>query len=281
MTPRQRKTKKPRAGYDPAAAGRFWSQRLKSTDPLAAVLTYNAPKPLNEAYHKWETTSLSRLLPDALEGRAALDIGCGIGRLTVLLAGAGAAVTAVDLSPDMLARCRQRAGGKRMASRVTTIESSAHDLSGVEGKFDIITCFGLLEHLPSRQRRSCLVSAFARLKRRGRMFVVVNNKKNVLLRDSYGQAGQRADGYFVSLVGMDWLGKVCTDRGMSLTLRAANPFYALTHYHLLPYRRALKLSARELNTISRQACELDLAYPLDGPLPDRLASHFMVEIKHR
>ena len=113
------------------------------------------------------------------------------------------------------------------------------------------------------------------------MFAVVNNKENVLLKDSYRPAKQRADGYCVSLVGMDWLEKVCADHDMSLTLRAANPFYALTHYHLLPNSRFLKMSAKELAQLSRQACDLDLAYPFDGPLPDRLASHFMVEIRHR
>ena len=68
-----------------------------------------------------------------------LDIGCGIGRLTALLAQAGAEVTAIDLSPDKLARCRESARRKRVASRITTIEGSAHDLSAIEGKFDIIT----------------------------------------------------------------------------------------------------------------------------------------------
>jgi len=267
--------------YDPATAGLFWSRRLKSTNPLAAVLTFNAPDALNRAYDRWETQSLERLLPKNPTSRAALDIGCGIGRLTVLLAEAGATVTALDLSPDMLARCRARARRRRVASRVTTVCGSAHALEGVEAKFDLITCFGLLEHLPPRQRRSCLTAAFARLKHRGRMYVVINNAHNVLLKSSYPLKQQRADGYFVSLVGMDWLKKICTNNDMNLTLRAANPFYALTHYHLLPNRKVLAVSDTELKKLSRQACELDLEHPLNGPLPQRLASHFLVEIRHR
>ncbi len=280
MASGKRKTTASSVLYDPSAAGRFWSRRLKSTDPLAAVLTYNAPKALNNAYDLWETCSLRSLLPTKMTDRKALDIGCGIGRLTVLLAETGAAVTGLDLSPDMLARCRARARQREVAGRVTTVCGSAHDLGGIESKFDIVTCFGLLEHLPPRQRRSCLAEAFARLKSRGRMYAVVNNKKNVLLEGGYPLKKQRADGYFVSLVGMDWLRKVCTDNGMSLTLKAANPFYALTHYHLLPNRKPLAVSDSELTRLSRLACDLDLQHPLDGPLPSRLASHFMVEIRH-
>lgn len=272
------KTKSP--AYDPDAAGRFWSRRLKSTDPLAAVLTYNAPPSLNRAYDAWETASLKRLLPKAMRGKTTLDIGCGIGRLSVLLAEAGAAVTALDLSPAMLARCHARARRKRVASRLTTVCGSAHDLSEIESKFDIITCFGLMEHLPPRQRRSCLTEAFDRLKHRGRMFVVVNNQDNVLLRAAYRLKKQKPDGYYVSLVGLDWLEKVCSNRKMSLTLRAANPFYALVHYHVLPNRKLLGVTDRKLTVLCKQACELDLAHPLDGPLSDQLASHFLVEIRH-
>lgn len=281
MSAGRKKTKHDRGGYDASAAGRFWSRRLKSTDPLAAVLTYSAPKALNRAYDLWETASLRQLLPETAAGRTALDIGCGIGRLTVLLAEAGAKVTALDISPDMLARCRARARRHRVASRITAVCGSAHNLGGIESRFDFITCFGLLEHLPPRQRRSCLNRAFAHLKRRGRMYVVVNNKDNVLLKSSYPLRKQRPDGYFVSLVGVDWLQNICTECDMSLTLKAANPFYALTHYHLLPNRKLLGMTDRELTRLSRLACDLDFQHPLDGPLPYRLASHFMVEIRHR
>ena len=267
------------ARYDTEAAGRFWNQRLKSTDPLAAVLTYNAPASLNRAYDAWETKSLIRLLPKRVKGASAFDIGCGIGRLTVLLAEAGVQVTALDLSPAMLARCRARARRKGTASRVTTVCGSAHDLAAVDGKFDLITCFGLLEHLPPRQRRSCLTEAFARLKKRGRMFVVVNNKDNVFLKTGYRLKKQKPDGYYVSLVGLDWLEQACAREKMSLTLKAANPFYSLVHYHVLPNRKLLGVTDRKLAALCKQACELDLAHPIDGPLPEKLASHFLVEIR--
>src|SRR6476646_2477407 len=50
---------------------------------------------------------LGRLLPRA--PAAVVDLGCGTGTLSVLLAELGYEVTAVDLSPNMLAAARDKA----------------------------------------------------------------------------------------------------------------------------------------------------------------------------
>lgn len=265
-------------GYSAEAAARFWGRRLESTDPLAAVLTYNAPAAVNRAYDQWESRSLEKLLPRSMGSKRALDIGCGVGRITAVLASRGAAVTAVDISPAMLAACRRRLHRRGLSAGVTLVERSADDLD-LRSRFDVITCFGLLEHLPERPRRECLRQALGLLKSRGRMFVVVNNDRNVLLADRYSMTRQRRDGYFVGLVGINWLRRRCLRAGFQVDLRAANPFYALLHYHLLPNRKRLDVSERQLGHLARLAVEADLAHPLDGPSPQHLASHFLVEIK--
>src|SRR5438309_2254025 len=43
-----------------------------------------------------------------LQGRRALDLGCGTGRHTEALVAAGADVVALDLTPEMMARARQK-----------------------------------------------------------------------------------------------------------------------------------------------------------------------------
>jgi len=268
------------AAYRPEAAGAFWSRRLKVTDPLAAVLTFDAPVELNQAYDRWERHTLRRLLPSPLDGKRALDIGCGIGRIAVEVARLGAEVIAVDVSEAMLAECRANARRRRVASRVQPVVGSADRLP-VDSRFDIITCFGLLEHLPPAPRRVAMQQAFELLKARGKMFVVVNNHRNVFLGDSYCLKAQREDGYFVGLVGLDWVRRLCDRQGMRLVLRAANSFYALAHYHLLPHRATLALTKKEIGDLCRLAGALDLDHPLDGPLADRFASHFLIEITRK
>src|SRR5207253_8772778 len=46
------------------------------------------------------------------DGQPALDLACGTGRLLLPLLQAGLDVDGCDLSPDMLALCRQRAAGE-------------------------------------------------------------------------------------------------------------------------------------------------------------------------
>ena len=180
--------------YDATAAGRFWTRRLEDTDPLSAVLTYGAPESLNRAYDVWERQSLLSLLRPSLSGKKALDLGCGTGRIALTLAIGGAEVTALDVSEGMLVYLRTQTHRKRVASRVTCIEASSTAIPATDNAFDIITCFGLLEHLPEAARRKTLLEAFRVLKRTGRMFAVVNNTECVFVQHQYGLKKQRGDG---------------------------------------------------------------------------------------
>ena len=176
------------------ATASYWSNRLKAVDPLAAVLTYNAPRAINQAYDRWERASLSANLP-SLEKKRALDLACGIGRITIELAKAGANVTAVDISASMLSACRVRARRAGVVNRVTLVESPVHRLPNDLGPFDVITCFGLLEHLKPSERTACLSSAFVSLKKNGRMLVVVNNSACAFLKRRSAKSPKRFDGY--------------------------------------------------------------------------------------
>lgn len=63
----------------------------------------------------------------ARTGGPVLELGAGSGRLAVPLAGAGLAVTAVDLEPAMLARARAAASGAA-ARRLTLVEGDARSV---------------------------------------------------------------------------------------------------------------------------------------------------------
>ncbi|MGI9658392.1 MAG: class I SAM-dependent methyltransferase [Gaiellaceae bacterium] len=57
---------------------------------------------------------VSELVASVADAATVLDAGCGSGRLTVILAEAGAAVTGVDTSPERLDQARERAVDRRV-----------------------------------------------------------------------------------------------------------------------------------------------------------------------
>jgi ubiquinone/menaquinone biosynthesis C-methylase UbiE len=79
-----------------------------------------------------------------VRGLRILDVGCGTGRHAARLAGAGAQVTAIDFSQEMLAKARAKPG----ADRVRFIR---HDLSKPlplpSEAFDRVICCLVLDHI--------------------------------------------------------------------------------------------------------------------------------------
>lgn len=67
-------------------------------------------------------------------GSAVLEVGCGTGQLTGLLAGCGFAVTAIDLGPAMIVTARQRPGCSRVSFAAVTFE----DLDEPARSFDLV-----------------------------------------------------------------------------------------------------------------------------------------------
>jgi len=273
---KKKKTKLPR--YDAIRAGSFWSQRLQSTDPLSAVLTYNAPAELNRAYDEWERKSLLDHLPANMKGKRVLDLGSGIGRLSIPLAKLGAEVIAVDPSDGMRRHLAKEAKKAGVDDRVTTVSASADQIPFGDKLFDIAICFGVLEHLPEHARKICLQELIRVVSQRGKIFAVVNNFDNALLRETYDLKTQRKDGYFVSLVGLEWIQRQCRRFSAVATVRTANPFYAMAHYYLHPNLKKSGITKREFAELCRQLPQLDAAHGLSEPLRNRMASHYLVEI---
>ena len=268
--------------YSKEAAARFWSKRLKSTDPLAAVLTYNAPKILNEIYDKWEKESLKMALSHSLAGKKALDIGCGTGRISLALAKLGADVTCLDLSTAMLKHLKLKARKRKVVSRIITINSSADKLPLDDNSFDIVTCFGLLEHLPPAVYNRTILEAFRLLKPNRKMLAVVNNSRSVFLKNSYLMKEQHQSGNFVSLVGLKWLEKICEKQRMKVKVLAANPNYAAMYYMLSNIAGSVTTQSQAgIRVILRQSLKQDLeaASVSKSKFSSLLASHFLVELR--
>ncbi|HEY1191475.1 MAG TPA: class I SAM-dependent methyltransferase [Gemmata sp.] len=78
-----------------------------------------------------------------VDGRAALDLGCGTGRHALWLASRGAVVTAVDFSEGMLAEARLKPG----AGAVRFVAHDLHTPLPFGAEFDRVVSGLVLEHL--------------------------------------------------------------------------------------------------------------------------------------
>src|SRR5579884_809135 len=68
-----------------------------------------------------------------------IDLGCGTGRLAVPLAAAGHQVTAVDLSPEMLRVCGEKAAA--VGVDLFRVQANLVELGGFrDGQFDAALC---------------------------------------------------------------------------------------------------------------------------------------------
>lgn len=82
--------------------------------------------------------------------RRVLDVGTGTGRAALLLASAGAEVTAVDASEAMLQIARARAAEEGIG--VTFLHGDAHALGFPDRSFDVAISLRVLMHTPEWRR---------------------------------------------------------------------------------------------------------------------------------
>jgi len=134
---------------------------LNSQDGYNLVADYYTKK---EKY--WDSFEKGRVLPllgDA-KGKKILDVGAGNGRLTLRLAKAGALVTALDLSEEMLKKLQvyPRPGstevttrselGSKASYKLQVVVGEAEDLPFEDESFDIVIATFLIVHLKDLHR---------------------------------------------------------------------------------------------------------------------------------
>lgn len=81
---------------------------------------------------------------------AILDIGCGTGSLSVVLAGLGHTVTAVDVSPSMISIAKRKAEAHGVQVEFRVMDAAFPQLPGRQ--YDAIVCRHLLWTLPQPDR---------------------------------------------------------------------------------------------------------------------------------
>jgi SAM-dependent methyltransferase len=96
---------------------------------------------------------------------AALDFGCGVGRLTRALADRFERVVGVDVSPEMVARARALNANCPGCTFETNV---AADLGGFEdGTFDLVYSSKVLQHMSSPALACSYIAEFVRVLRPG------------------------------------------------------------------------------------------------------------------
>ncbi|WP_405051517.1 bifunctional 2-polyprenyl-6-hydroxyphenol methylase/3-demethylubiquinol 3-O-methyltransferase UbiG [Sphingomonas sp.] len=126
------------AAHFGAMAGDWW-------DPDGASKMLHRLNPVRLGYIRdridqhWQVDEC-KLRP--LEGRTALDVGCGAGLLAEPLARMGAKVTALDAAPELITAAKAHADAARLA-----IDYRAIGVEAMGGQFDLITAMEVIEHV--------------------------------------------------------------------------------------------------------------------------------------
>jgi SAM-dependent methyltransferase len=127
----------------------YWEDRARrfaaQGSGLAAVCSYGMPEFYNRLIDYCQRLALEPWF-DIAPGTRVLDVGCGVGRWSSLLASRGAVVTGMDLSPTMIAEANRRAAANNVASRCRFLVQDLAQLDAGE-KFDLVIGVTVLQHI--------------------------------------------------------------------------------------------------------------------------------------
>jgi len=153
---------------------------------------------------------------DVVRGQTVLEVGCGAGRFTEILLGAGARVVACDLSDAVEVNALNCGGPAHFAAQADILR-----LPVAPATFDIVVALGVVQHTPDPE---AAIEALAACVRPGGLFVL--DHYTVLPRDTW---------YFRLLVALHprhvvrrillWLPPPWETRGAALVTRAVLPLH--------------------------------------------------------
>lgn len=112
---------------------------------------------LDQEFYSWNhplhgAKPFDRLFPYARYGRGArvLEVGCGLGTMSMNWAKNGAEVTAVDLNPTSIEQTRKRFELQGLSGRIELMDGRRLDLP--DNYFDYVYSWGVLHHSPELEQ---------------------------------------------------------------------------------------------------------------------------------
>jgi 2-polyprenyl-3-methyl-5-hydroxy-6-metoxy-1,4-benzoquinol methylase len=125
---------------------------------------YRAPQPYG------------RLIPfEKLKDKRVLEIGCGLGLHSQLIAEAGAKLTSIDLTPRAVGLTQKRMALKSIQSDVRVMD--AENMEFEENEFDFVWSWGVIHH--SSQTERIVSEVFRVLKPAGEFRSMVYHKRSI------------------------------------------------------------------------------------------------------
>lgn len=125
--------------------------------PPTPLIDYFCTMDTRQAYNVWASqydtndnktrdleAQVLRLTLNNIPFTTCLEIGCGTGKNTAFLAQTANSITAIDLSEEMLAKAKEKAGSKNITFKQADITG---DWGFAQGPYDLITFSLVLEHI--------------------------------------------------------------------------------------------------------------------------------------
>ena len=165
-----------------------------------------------------------------LEGKSALDVGCGAGLLAEPLARLGAAVTAIDASEELIAAAVAHA-----EARGLEIDYRAGAVENLDGTFDLVTSLEVIEHVADP--RAFVRSLATRLAPGGLLVMSTPNRTawsrllTITLAEGFGRVPRGTHDYS-AFITPDELSAMIREAGLSIIDVEGIAFSPLKGLHL-------------------------------------------------
>jgi SAM-dependent methyltransferase len=132
---------------DKAISQRFWEQRTEgSADPRSVTLDRQSAASVAREVQLYQRWMLRALAAAGVTPRRVLDLGCGNGDWTVMLAGRAEQLVAVDFTAGFVAHCQARLRAAGLDGRATVLQHDAGTYEP-EGPLDLVVAGAVTQYL--------------------------------------------------------------------------------------------------------------------------------------